>query len=249
MEDTILVGTPRNIDHEFIDERENLVKILDKECFAAKKADVCWPRDCFVNHNGRILKENEHGAYADGGYVVDFPGFILASVVVSFHFGDSPEERISKLKKIYPDSKIRILNAPYWSTPDIPYTAHIDLVVLPIPQRKLLIVDDIYLRNNKKEIEFLLEETGFQFETVPSCNGQFPCNSLVAEGRDNLIVFGPPGLGVVLPKYDIRYVELDMRKNFIDGGGVRCATNILPANYKGELDFLSDERHKIPSSA
>ena len=72
-EDVVLVGIPELAGIQDMqmrasaEERENLKKVLEKEGFPVKISQVWWPRDQHVYHDGRVISQDTHKPYGEGG--------------------------------------------------------------------------------------------------------------------------------------------------------------------------------------
>lgn len=251
MEGTLLVGMPKDADRELIKERKSLADLLRKEDFPVQEVDVYWPRNCFVSHNDKIYWEFEHGSYADGGFIITAPEFVIASSYVNFHSQENYNERLNRLKRMYNKSKILVIPDPHQSNGEETSTfesPHIDLVVLPIPLRKLLIIDSSYYKIHTRDVENLSQALEYKILIVKTGNPpNWPCNALVIEHDNKLIAYtnSDSDLKNMLKPYDIEVKGVSLKKNCEEGGSVRCITNVFPEGYKS-LHLLTDERTRIP---
>lgn len=124
-----------------------------------------WPRDSYVYFNGEVHKQNQHGNYADGGFLFAFPGFLLCSESVALDDGLDFNtrryfaHRTMKLWRLY-RSRADILPTPNLSLN--PHMApHIDYVTLPIPQKNVLFVDEDYFLEYQVDVEDFFQEKVF----------------------------------------------------------------------------------------
>src|SRR3989344_6444566 len=148
----VLVGkfeAENKVEEKMLLERRILLESLQSNGIDAVNIDCKWPRDSFISHSGKVYKRKNYGFYADGGYILNNLEFSLACSEVSFNedmYTDIPEERYKLLQNLYGEN-VFILPPPDKSL-NFNLSPHIDLVVLPIPERKLLFVDFMYYRTN-----------------------------------------------------------------------------------------------------
>ena len=157
----VLVGRidPKNeAENNILLERIMLLEALQNNGIDTVNVDCKWPRDYFVSHSGKMYKRKNYGFYADGGYILNNPEFTLACSDVSFNedmYIDTPEERYKLLQNLYGEN-VFILPPPDKSL-NFNLSPHIDLVVLPIPEKKLLFVDFMYYRANHESLGLLCD--------------------------------------------------------------------------------------------
>ncbi len=246
LDDIVIVGTfqPTTREQETaLNERAELMKQIIKMSVSQRRVREMWPRDTFVFHNGCIHKQSQHGNYADGGFLYTFDGLVMCSRAISddtFHLGkedacSSYAERRLKLWRLYHERADVLPSPNLKKNPNI--VPHIDYVVLPVPQRNVLFVDEDYFLENEKDIRSFCSRRGFAIETVYNDyeNPSWPCNSLVLQSSHGLIAFvnqDSDGRFIYsLQHPGIKPIEIPFSTNCSLGGGIHCATNTVPRAY------------------
>lgn len=243
-DEIVIVGMfePRGKHQECaLEERRKLIRNLIKLNVSQRRVKEMWPRDSFVYHEGSLHCQAFHGNYADGGFLLNFPSLIMCSDAIS---EDEAKTRNSsailayrqlKLWRLYRE-RAEVLPSPNLEkNPNI--VPHIDYVVLPIPQKKVIFVDEDYFIRYEDDVSRFCDRRGFRFETVYNDyeNPSWPCNSLVLETPMGLTAFvnsDSDGRFIhSLESYGIRVVGLPFSNNCRMGGGIHCATNSVPRSY------------------
>ena len=237
---TIVVGNfeATGIDREhhlkMLAERADLTNSLKQANIPFELTDTQWPRNSYVLFNGKRLDKEQLQLYADGGYILSHPRFTLACAEVSNPEclpKDDPNIRYQKLQELY-GKDIFILPSPDLSLNDH-MSPHIDLVVLPIHQKKILFVDHkYYFEIAKKEVDRVIQETKYKLIILPS-NYQipsFPCNSLIVEDREGLVAVTNSDRNRqfidLLKAQGVKVIAVPFSANCSRGGSVHCATNL-----------------------
>lgn len=236
--------TEWKFEENMVNERKRLAKALEKNTINYKIVNSKWPRDDFVNHNGKIFSRDKYGFYADGGYILNNSEFTLACSEVSSEvpsipnsFKDNSEKRYSKLQDLY-GKDIFILPAPdlSWNQDMSP---HIDLVVLPIPEIGTVFTDSRYYEEiAKDEIDNLSEKYQLKVSKVDNDyeNPSYPCNSLILRQSKNpkVIVNSKGNKRFIdnLEKRGLETIAVPFSNNCFKGGGIRCATNTIPSEQQ-----------------
>lgn len=222
-------------------ERSNLVRDLTRAHVTHRQVAEMWPRDSFVYHEGFIHRQSQHGNYADGGYLLNFPGLVMCSAAIS----ESEEEtrditgvlayRTLKLWRLYRE-RAEVLPPPKLNLNET-LVPHIDYVVLPVPQKRVLFVDEDYFLENKEDVKKFCANKAYNLETVYNDyeNPTWPCNSLVIETQKGLTAFinsDSDGRFVhALERHGIIPIGIPFSTNCRLGGGIHCATNNVPRSY------------------
>jgi hypothetical protein len=228
---------------EMMQERENLIRILDEAGIANKPVNVDWIRNYFVNKQGNILARKKYEFYADGGYILTNPKFTLACAdvnIVDNKVIHNTEERAKILNLLY--KNCFILPSPDLTLNDS-MSPHIDLVVLPIYEKNLLFVDSFYYNNLAKEsINNLVNKYSLKLELLYndySCPS-YPCNSLTLRNGGDISIIacekGNDAFFSKLKEYGIRRIPVPFSTNCAAGGSIHCATNLLPEKELGKLE-------------
>ena len=263
----VIVGKPKikeNNDRERMlargKERNNLIEIIKSEGFDVLTVNTPWPRDAFVNFKEKIIRADENGFYGNSAVVVPSGDFVIASSKVgNYRVNDSTSLRTQKLTELYGPKNFHVISDGYngnvirrknrieVSRDDI--VTHLDLSILSVPEKKLLVCDNIFYKNTNEDIDKLVKKRGLKLKLVEDTElRHFPCNALLLKKQNSIVAitgvnnFEPSLISPILEDVGIRTIEVPFTENLKKDGGVACATNILPKNYNGGLDFLN---HRI----
>jgi hypothetical protein len=252
MKEIIILGKPNEdsaIGKQIIKERKQLIEKLEKNKIPFEIVNKKWPRDYFVNHLGNIYTKKQFENYGDGGFILNYPEFTLAcSEVYKNEDGRSKhsvEKRHEILKELYGN------NLQIFSSPDLrlnrELSPHIDMVLLPIPQRKVLFVDKNYYRSNKKDITRFCEKNSLKIELVINNyeTPSWPCNSLLFGEDGDLTAItnsnSEKSFNSRLKNYDIKIIDIPFMSNCFKGGSIHCATNTVPEDKLEEIiEYLNN---------
>jgi len=257
MENEILViGIIKPVNHEEDDmmhERQQLLDLLEQNSIPYDKVEHPWPRDLFVSFNGKILEEKEHYRYADGGFVIVRPEFTLICDEVSkkaiISGRDKPEKRYEKLINLY-GPNFHILPAPNVKLNEA-MPPHIDLVILPIPERGVLFADRRYTMDNRRTITNLCNKLNLNLELVDHDykNPSWPCNSVIInnDGRLFAITNSDKNEHFIsrLNSYGITSLATPYSANCQQGGGIFCSTNTCPRDKFSQVEKLCRDYNVI----
>ena len=246
--DKVLVGkfeAENKVEEKMLLERRILLEALQSNGIDAVNIDCKWPKDSFISHSGKVYKRKNYGFYADGGYVLNNDEFTLACSEVSFSddmYTDTPDERYKLLQNLY-GKNIFILPPPDKSL-NFNLSPHIDLVVLPILERKLLFVDFMYYRTNHESLGLLCDKYNLTLKIVPNdySKPSYPCNSLLIRNNGRISVvtneINNKNFILTLRDYGLDIIDIPFEANCANGGSVHCATNTIPENYTGNIEDL-----------
>lgn len=236
MEKTI-IGLPTlngNSNKAQLEERLNLICAFEKAGIPFIKTSVEWPRDLFINFFGKVYTRGKYGLYADAGYIIPTPSITLVCSEVSVNENeqrDSPEERYKKLSGLY--GKVQILPPPERRLNKF-ISPHLDLVLLPIPEKEILFVDRTYYQKNKEEVDTATERCGLKVETVGQDynSPSWPCNTYLVNNGQEIIAFtnseGNSQFIRRLSQLGIKVFGVPFSRNCAIGGSIKCATNSIP---------------------
>lgn len=234
--ETLLVGMiePSNKTVEaMMKERQGLLDLLARTSIPHRKVENIWPRDLFVSFKGEIYENEKQGRYADGGFIIVRDDFTLVCDKVSkglvAYEEDDYHERFEKLTKLY-GSNFHILPSP-----DIKLnqamSPHIDLVLLPVPERKVLFADRRYNYDNPGVLRSLCRSLDFNLELVDHDykNPSWPCNSVIVNHNGKLFALtnsiGNEDFTSRLMDYGIAPLAVPFYANCKEGGSLHCSTN------------------------
>lgn len=211
-----------------------LLKVLEKlECEVVEVHDP-WPRDHYAYHDNNYIREFDLDSLGEGGYYAYGKNYIIISEkaiankddaeLVSNFFGAN----VHILKPIKPLRKSSMIE---WG--------HIDLTVLPVPQRDIIFVDKRHYVQQKKKLHEIAEMENQKLIPVYTVSKNFPLNSLVLEKNGEAVVITNSSFCrsfiKALAKEDIEVHSVKMYERPKKGGSIRCASNIAPSK-----DFLYD---------
>jgi hypothetical protein len=201
--------------------------------------EVSWPRDYLVSHKGKVHLKKERGFYADGGYVLSRPNFTMICADVSRDWDgndiDSIDVRTAKIKSMYGENAF-VFAAP---DPDMDpaICPHIDLMMLPIVERKILFVDAKYLSRHKVAIDQFSSRNSLEVRQVGDNYNKrsWPCNSFIYNNGHDIYAFVekevPNDFTHTLADLGITVIRVPFINNCSTGGSVHCATNSVPLKY------------------
>lgn len=221
-----------------LEERAELAKRLKENGIPYQIVQSEWPRDCFVNFNGRVYTRKDHGFYADGGYILPNRDLTFACSAVSQGENgeiDSPELRFKKLKSLYRNAQVMPAPNPLLNRFISP---HIDLVLLPLMERGVLFADQNYFDENKQDIDGLPNRHGLRMELLAQdyTNPTWPCNTLILRRGEEIIAVtnehANSGLIPKLARLGVKVITTPFSHNCRVGGSVACATNTIPEGYR-----------------
>ncbi|MFT4325939.1 MAG: hypothetical protein ACMXYK_00365 [Candidatus Woesearchaeota archaeon] len=230
---------PRNPEEQYmVKERKVLEETLNELGVSCKHSPSKWPRDEYVFSNGTKLQSSEHGFYADGGYVLHNNNLTFVCNKVSETWnGEQTEtiaERTEKLRNLY-HNNIYMLPSPDPDMDDA-ICPHIDLMVLPISEKRIVFVDEIYLKRHQSYLTKTMGENKLRIIPVGDTRNQryWPCNSLLISDKDNnrnqtvCITAAPENSSFfkTLKEYNILPVRIPFSNNCKEGGSINCATNV-----------------------
>lgn len=245
----LLVGAFRPLNNEEDDmmcEREQLLDILEENSIPYEKVDYPWPRDLFVSFKGKVLEDKHHGKYADGGFITVRPEFTLVCAEVSKKAApferDNPEKRHEKLLNLY-GPNFYILPTPNVKLNDS-MSPHIDLVVLPVPERGVLFADRRYTMDNRRAIFDICDKLSLNLELVDNDykNPTWPCNSVIINDDGKLFALTNSDQNEIfmsrLRAYGITPLAVSYSKNCEQGGSTFCSTNTCPMDKLSQVEKL-----------
>jgi len=237
---------------KMVSEREQLLDILNQNSIPCRKVEHNWPRDLFVSFKGQILEERDHYRYADGGHIVVRPEFTLVCAEVgklATFERDKPEERYEKLLNLY-GPNFHILPSPNTKLNNS-MCPHIDLVVLPIPERGVLFADRRYVMDNRRVIPDLCDKLSLNLELVDNDykNPSWPCNSVIINNDGKLFAITNSDQNESfmsrLNAYGITPLAVPYSENCMQGGSIHCSTNTCPQNKLAEVERLCKNYNSV----
>ncbi|MBD3310115.1 hypothetical protein GF351_02760 [Candidatus Woesearchaeota archaeon] len=256
----------RKVSVKMMEERDELMKNLDKEGIPYTRVWSKWPQDDFVSHKGEVFLRKDYGFYADGGYVFALDSMIIVGEHASRRqkgYNHTPEQRGRILKMIFGETDYVVLPSPdcRWHPDMVP---HIDLVSLPVPQKAKMYVDKRYLdmtKNSCKDdaqrilgrrgnvLEEITERLGMELKAVRHdySRPSYPCNTQVVEHEGDLYAItnsDSKEFVHMLRKDGFRVIAVPFSANCSRGGSVHCATNLCPADKVEEIAGFLPARQK-----
>lgn len=250
--ETTIIGVPKSNgflkrrEYECVlEERKNLVNLFMGLSLPYKTVDSFWPRDFFVSHREKIHLRKKYGNYADGGYVLAFPKFVVALADISRReddFLDSPDERYERLRHLYGVNTRILPNLNLRLNPNL--RQHVDMVLLPIPKRGICFVDRSYYIENRDVLERFGEANEMKLLQVEHDYSKptWPCNSLILENGGVMFAIVNSDVNssfrARLVNYDVRPIDTPFFSNCRQGGGIHCATNSVPESFLKKADEL-----------
>jgi hypothetical protein len=249
--DLVLVGVfePKDeSEREMLEERVSLIAKLESHKVPFLAVDSIWPRDDFVFFNNKLLSRKIYGHYADGGYVRSYPQFTVACAGVSEDENsgktDSTDDRLRKLRKLY-GKNIQIIPDPNYTLND-ELRPHSDMVIFPIPDKRLVYVDAIYYKENNDAIDNFSKRFNLGVRTVFNNYGvpSWPCNTLSIKDENRTInitnIVGNGDFIHQLEELGNKVISLPFMANCKRGGSVNCATNTIPRDKAYLLKEIYD---------
>jgi len=228
-----------DVETEMLNERLNLIHKLEARQIKYVAVNEMWPRDTFVYHNGKISANRDFGHYADGGYLYAFSGFTVACSGISEDEKtgkiDTSNERLQKLRRLYGDH-IDIMPPPNYELNDT-LRPHVDMIMLPIPQKNVVFVDRAYYREHSGTVNLFCERHKFDLNLTDNDyqNPSWPCNTEIISAKDNLIAItnslSNRSFIDKLENIGIEAICVPFGYNCGQGGSVHCATNQVPISH------------------
>ena len=235
------------IARQVIAERRELMRLLSDFGIPYKPVSVSWPRNSYVFHDNRIYTRKEHSYYADGGMILAYPNFTLASSDVSlFPRQKDPHslgEVMNKLERLYGEN-VAVLPSPrHVSAKYADHIGDIDLVLLPIPERGVLFVDESYDHGAQRSVDEVCERFNLKKQLVSQDGFRpcWPCNSFIFKTENiSMIANSASGSDFLnrIRDLGIELITLPFSGNNYYNGSIRCATNSLPKNYPRNIESL-----------
>ncbi|MFH1637685.1 MAG: hypothetical protein ABIB71_04655 [Candidatus Woesearchaeota archaeon] len=204
-----------------------LLRLLEKLEYEVAECEEVWPRDHYAYHNNNYIRACDLDSLGEGGFYAYGRDYVIIS--------ESAIGRRDDIELLENFLKANVHTLDYFQenyNNCTKHWEHIDLTVLPIPQREIIFVDNRHYVQQKKRLHEIAEIEKQKLVPIVTASKKWPLNSLVLEKEGEAIVITNSLCKMfteTLKKHDIRTYTVRISKRPGYGGSIRCATNITPS--------------------